>query len=74
MSRVPKASGPLLKCFLAMAFDYQDTDLLYDHIAKTLRAMDIHPIRVDRVEHNDDIDDRIFKEIAAADLMVADLT
>src|SRR6185437_8383490 len=74
MSRVPKASGPVLKCFLAMAFDHKDTDLLYDHIAKTLRAMDIHPIRVDRVEHNDDIDDRIFKEIAAADLMVADLT
>jgi nucleoside 2-deoxyribosyltransferase len=30
--------------------------------------------RVDRIEHNDDIDDRIIAEIEKADLVITDLT
>jgi nucleoside 2-deoxyribosyltransferase len=64
-----------LKCFIAMAFGHEDTDRVYDRlIVPTLRNKQIDPIRVDRLEHNDDIDNRIIQEIREADLLIADLT
>jgi len=64
-----------MKCFIAMAFGYQDTDELYDHaICEILRSQNIDPVRVDRIEHNDAIDDRIVNEIKSADFAIADLT
>lgn len=64
-----------MKCFVAMAFTREDTDALYDRsIARILEVAGIAAIRVDRVEHNDNIDDRITIEIEAADFAIADLT
>jgi hypothetical protein len=58
-----------------MALGKQDTDTLYDRcIAPQLRRRRISPIRIDRVEHNDDIDDRIIQELKSCDLALADLT
>lgn len=58
-----------------MAFDHEDTDDWFDHnLTPVLRALDIQVRRVDRIEHNDDIDDRIIAEIRAADFVIADLT
>jgi hypothetical protein len=34
----------------------------------------VRPIRIDRVEHNDDIDDRIIQELERASFAIADLT
>ncbi len=64
-----------MKCFIAMAFGQEDTNRLYERlIVPALRNMQIEPIRVDRLEHNDDIDNRMIQEIRGADLLIADLT
>src|SRR5665647_2602914 len=64
-----------LRCFVAMAFDNPDTDEWYEStLVPLLTSLDVRVRRVDRIEHNDDIDDRIIEEIQAADLLVADIT
>jgi hypothetical protein len=64
-----------LRCFVAMAFGRKDTDQVYDKVIdRVLRKYDIIPVRVDRIEHNDDIDKRIQVELYSCDLALADLT
>ena len=64
-----------LRCFVAMAMGRDDTNRVYDNlIAPTLRKQCITPIFLGRLEHNDDIDKRIIKELQECDLAVADLT
>ena len=64
-----------LKCFVAMAFGNPETDRLYDRaIVPTLDAVNLRAVRVDRVEHNGDIDDRIIQELQDCRLVIADLT
>lgn len=64
-----------MNCFVASAFDHEDVDAIYDHaIQPVLKELKLHPLRVDRVEHNDDIDDRIFSLIDQSLLCIADLT
>lgn len=53
-----------------MAFDRADSDAIFEKIERTLDEVNIDAIRVDRVEHNDDIDDRIIAEIKRADLVL----
>ncbi|HKV77767.1 MAG TPA: hypothetical protein VJP02_06495 [Candidatus Sulfotelmatobacter sp.] len=60
---------------MAMAFGKPETDRLYDRaIAPTLDAVNLQAVRVDRVEHNGDIDDRIIQELKECRLAIADLT
>lgn len=64
-----------LKCFVASAFDHNDVDKIYDKtIRPVLRELNIKSLRVDRVEHNEDIDDQILKLIDEAQICIADLT
>ena len=63
------------RCFVAMAFDRKDTDSVYDKlIAPVVRKAGITPIRIDRKEHNRNINDVIVEELKEADLVIADLT
>lgn len=58
-----------------MAFGHEDTDKVYDDlIVPSLRSRKVKPIRIDRIEHNDDIDDRIIAELQDCDFAIADLT
>lgn len=58
-----------------MAIDRNDTDSTFDKlISPTLKSKRVAPIRVDRIEHNDDVDDRIISEIKKCDFALADLT
>jgi nucleoside 2-deoxyribosyltransferase len=67
--------GGDMKCFVAMAFGREDTDAVFDRsILPVLTEMGIDVVRVDRVEHNDNIDDRILSEIDDSDFALADLT
>ena len=67
--------GTSLNCFVAMAFGHDDTDQLYDKaLVPALAERGVKAIRVDRLEHNENIDDRIVTEIKAADFVLADLT
>lgn len=64
-----------MKCFVASAFGHDDVDTIYDQaIRPVLRELRIQPTRVDRVEHNEDIDDTIFRLIDECQLCIADLT
>lgn len=64
-----------MKCFIASAFDKKDVDEIYDRIiVPVLKKYLIQPLRVDRIEYNDDIDDKIFSLINDADFCIADLT
>lgn len=64
-----------MKCFVAMAFDRDDTDRIYDRaIRPCLKGLSMKPVRIDREEHNDDIDDKIIQELEEASFVIADLT
>jgi hypothetical protein len=64
-----------MKCFIASAFDHTDVDAIFNKaITPVLNGLKIKKLRVDRVEHNDDIDDKIFSLIKDCDLCIADLT
>lgn len=62
-----------LRCFMAIAFDHKDTDAIYSAVKKAL-SPGIAVVRIDRIEHNDDIDKKIISEIERADFVIADLT
>lgn len=64
-----------MKCFVASAFGREDVDAVYDGcVYPTLKKLSIKPMRVDRVEHNDDIDKKIIDLLEDANLVIADLT
>lgn len=64
-----------MKCFVASAFGKEDVDAIFDKcISPTLKKLSIKPMRVDRVEHNDDIDNKIMALLEEANLAIADLT
>ncbi len=65
-----------LKVFVAMAFGRGDTDALYDKALKPLltRPGDLRPVRVDRSDRNEPIDEQIYKSMRVSDFAVADLT
>lgn len=58
-----------------MAFGRRETDQVYDRlIAPALRRLNISPIRVDRIEHFEDINNKIISELKKSDFAVAHLT
>jgi len=58
-----------------MAFGRKETDYIYDRfIEPLLRKKNITPVRVDRIEHLDDINNRIISELERCDFAIADLT
>jgi len=64
-----------IKCFIAMAFGHDDCDLIYDrHIFPVLRKLNLIPIRVDRRQHRDDLNNYIIRMLKEADIILADLT
>ena len=64
-----------MKCFVASAFGHEDVDIVYDKcIRPVLKSLFVTPLRVDRVEHNDDIDNKIFELLESSDFAIADLT
>ncbi len=68
-----QASRPT--CFVAMAFDHDDTDSLYDQqILPTLRRLGIRFVRIDRRQSNDDVNIQIMEQLQSADFCITDLT
>jgi nucleoside 2-deoxyribosyltransferase len=65
----------IIKCFVAMAFGHEDCDIIYDrHILPVLRKLKVTPIRVDRKQHRDDLNNFIIRMIKESDIVIADLT
>lgn len=72
------ASGPI-RVFVAMSFREEEEPALADYWQAMLRAArksrrEFDLVRVDQVEGDYDIVDRVYKEIDTADLIIADLT
>jgi len=64
-----------ISCFVACAFGKDDVDEIYENaILPVLKLMEIKPYRVDQIEHNDDIDNKIIELISKCDICIADLT
>ena len=65
-----------IKCFIAMAFGREDTDLLYDNVIRPALEGDLNmrAIRVDREDYLDYVDRYILKQIEECDFILADLT
>jgi hypothetical protein len=62
-------------CFIASAIGRPDVDDILDRaVIPVFDALHIRGSRVDRVEHNDDIDETIFHLIDEADFCLVDLT
>jgi len=62
-------------CFVAMAFDGNDTDAIYDNAIKTvLRKNGVTPIIINRQEDNRDINHQIIDQLNRADFCIVDLT
>ena len=64
-----------LRCFVASALGHDDVDRVYTKLIKpTLEPLHVAVSRVDRVDHNDDIDNKIMELLDQADFCIADLT
>lgn len=62
------------QAFVAMWFDKKLDPAFTDGIEPALRACGYDPLRVDSVQHNGKIDDRIIAEIRRSGLVIADFT
>ncbi len=64
-----------MKCFIASAFGHDDVDAVYDQcIIPVLNKLRVTPLRVDRIVHNEDIDNKIFELLDSSDIVIADIT
>jgi len=66
--------GTLGTCFVAMSFDPSLNEFYDNGMVPAIRDCGFAELRVDRVEHNDNITDRILAGIRSAQFMVADFT
>lgn len=62
------------ECFVAMWFDKSMESIYQEGIYSPLKHLGYNPIRVDKVEHNDRIDQKIFELIRKSRFVVADFT
>lgn len=62
------------QAFVAMWFSPETTRAYTEGIARALRLTGYEPLRIDHVQHNDKIDDRIIAAIRRSGLLVADFT
>lgn len=63
------------RCFMAMWFDDSMDDAYNTGIYPALKEdCGLDPLRIDRVEHNEKIDDKIIMEIRSSQILVADFT
>jgi nucleoside 2-deoxyribosyltransferase len=64
-----------ISCFVACAFGKSDVDEIYKNaILPILKLMKIKAYRVDQIEYNDDIDNKIIELLLKCDICIADLT
>jgi hypothetical protein len=64
-----------INCFVACAFGKDDVDEIYTNsILNVLKELNIKPLRVDKINHNKNIDSKIIESINRCDFCIADLT
>lgn len=69
------ASRQKPRCFVAMAFANDDTDLLYEKSIKpVLKSNGVIPVIINRRNDNRDINHQIIEQLDTCDFVIADLT
>ena len=63
-----------LQCFIALAFDRKDVEIYYKSLSKLLQELNINPIRVDKINHNENIEKKLIESLRQCDFCIADLT
>lgn len=64
-----------IDCFVAMAFGREDCDRTYFQLIRpTLLKLKLNPIRVDRRQHRDDLNNFIIRMLNKSAIVLADLT
>lgn len=61
-------------CFVAMWFDSTMDAIYQTGIVVPLKKLGYNPVRVDKIEHNERIDQKIFDMIRGSRFLIADLT
>ena len=62
-------------CFIAMAFDHQDTDQVYANLIQpVLKRNGVFPTIINRRQSNDDLNLQIIQQLENANFCIADLT
>ncbi len=74
LAELEKPHIPSTKAFVAMSFDASMDDAFEDGIKLGIRDAGYEPIRIDRKQHINRIDDEIMTEIRRSRFVVADLT
>ncbi len=74
VSELPKTVRETKKEFVAMWFDKKLDSVWKDGFKQALKETGYQPIRIDLVEHNEKICDRIIAEIRNSGLLIADFT
>ncbi len=74
LSQLPQREIRPSQAFVAMWFDKSLDDAWEYGLRPALKETGYDPIRIDRTEHNEKIDDRIVAEIRKSGLLVADFT
>jgi hypothetical protein len=71
----PSVGGIVGRCFVAMSFDRSLDDVYENGIRPAVKDdCGFDPVRIDRLQHNDKICDKILAEIRLAQFVVADFT
>lgn len=73
-SQLARAQIRSSQAFVAMSFSPGLSSVYYNAIKPALKHCGYLPLRVDQVEYNDKIDDRIVADIRSSGIMVADFT
>ena len=72
--KISSASRNLKQAFIAMWFSDETKEIWENGYEKALKEVDYIPIKINLVEHNEKIDDRIIAEIRKSRLLIADFT
>ena len=74
LAELDGTNSGLTQAFVAMWFDDSTHDAYENGIASGIREAGFEPLRIDRKEHNNKIDDEIIAEIRRSRFVVADFT
>jgi len=74
LERLDRPQADSSQAFVAMWFNEATNDAYINAIAPALSAMGYKPVRIDKKEHNNKIDDEIIAEIRKSRFLVADFT
>jgi nucleoside 2-deoxyribosyltransferase len=63
-----------VNCFIAIRFGQLDTDAVYEKIEAIVTELGLQPRKINKIEHIENINQKIISELDESDITIADLT